>query len=174
MSPLPLHRDPKLTISDISVNNVIWSEIEPCASIVAACLPTLGPLIKNGISLQSLAKSFHSQVFKHSTSSSTTDTKRFPGSGWAAPHAPRSREWSSLEDENGAKYFTEDIELGKTGGVGVGDPVISDLSKAKMAWSQRHQNNAISDARHVDVGPQEQNPREIRVDKSFASQIEQL
>ena len=169
-----MHRDLKLTRLDISVNNVIWSEIEPCASIIAACLPTFGPLIKSGVSLQSLAKSFHSQVFKHSTSSSTTETERFPSSGWAAPHIPRSREWNNLEDENSAKDFTEDIELGNTGGFGVGGPMINDLPKAKRAWSQRHQNNATSDARHVDAGPQEQNPREIRVEKSFASQTEQL
>ena len=154
MSPLPLHRDSQLTTLDISVNNVIWSEIEPCASIVAACLPTFGPLIKNGISLQSLAKSFHSQVFKHSTSSSTTDTERLAGSGWAAPNAPRSREWSSLEDENSVKHFTEDIELGKTRGVGVRDMAIRDLPKARRAWGQRHSSLLTVKNKAYELNPQ--------------------
>lgn len=171
---LPVRRGFQLTMLDISVNNVIWSEIEPCASIIAACLPTFGPLIKSGFSLQSLAKSFHSHIFKHSPQSSTTDTERFPSSGWAAPRVPRSREWKSLGDDNSAKCTTGDIELGRTGGFAVDDPVIKDLPGAKLAWSQQHQNKFTSDARHADVKPQEQGSHGILVEKSFASQTEQL
>ena len=167
---------PGLTISDISVNNVIWSEIEPCASIIAACLPTFGPLIQNGISLQSLAKSLHSHMFKHSTSSSTTDTERLASNGWTAPHIPRLREWNSIEDENSTKVFTGDIELGKTKAHGRGDPAIKDLPRANGAWNQHDQDKTISDARHVDVGRQEQDSDSngIRIEKSFASETEQL
>ncbi|KAI1746572.1 hypothetical protein F4782DRAFT_545041 [Xylaria castorea] len=33
--------------SYVSVNNVIWAEIEGCCSIIAACLPTYAPLIRS-------------------------------------------------------------------------------------------------------------------------------
>ncbi|KAL5117423.1 hypothetical protein ACEQ8H_004739 [Pleosporales sp. CAS-2024a] len=33
--------------SNASVNNVIWAEIESCCSIIAACLPTYGPLMRS-------------------------------------------------------------------------------------------------------------------------------
>ncbi|CAJ2513881.1 Uu.00g020000.m01.CDS01 [Anthostomella pinea] len=33
--------------SYVSVNNVIWAEIESCCSVIAACLPTYGPLIRS-------------------------------------------------------------------------------------------------------------------------------
>ena len=68
---------------DVSVYNVIWSEIEPNASIVAACLPNFGPLIKSGLSLQSLARSFQSHIFKRSTTSSS-DSEHLASSGWPA------------------------------------------------------------------------------------------
>ena len=171
---LVLLHDPELTVSDISVNNVIWSEIEPCASIIAACLPTFGPLIKNGISLQSLAKSLHSHIFKHSTSSSNTDTERLASSGWNASHVPRFREWNSLEDENSTKVFTDDIELGKTEVLGRRDPAIKNLPAAQRAWNQCDRDRTKSDARRVDVGRQDQGSNEIRVEKSFASETEQL
>jgi hypothetical protein len=32
---------------DASVNNIIWAEIESCCSIIAACLPTYGPLVRS-------------------------------------------------------------------------------------------------------------------------------
>ncbi|KAI0886272.1 uncharacterized protein GGS22DRAFT_126785 [Annulohypoxylon maeteangense] len=33
--------------SYVSVNNVIWAELESCCSIIAGCLPTYGPLIRS-------------------------------------------------------------------------------------------------------------------------------
>ncbi|KAI2607959.1 hypothetical protein GGR54DRAFT_389835 [Hypoxylon sp. NC1633] len=33
--------------SYVSVNNVIWAEIETCCSVIAGCLPTYGPLIRS-------------------------------------------------------------------------------------------------------------------------------
>ncbi|KAF1976713.1 hypothetical protein BU23DRAFT_565402 [Bimuria novae-zelandiae CBS 107.79] len=33
--------------ADVSVNNIIWAEIESCCSVVAACLPTYGHLVRS-------------------------------------------------------------------------------------------------------------------------------
>ncbi|KAI4869231.1 hypothetical protein F4820DRAFT_444353 [Hypoxylon rubiginosum] len=33
--------------SYVSVNNVIWAELESCCSVIAGCLPTYGPLIRS-------------------------------------------------------------------------------------------------------------------------------
>ncbi|MCJ1232403.1 hypothetical protein MMC14_000355 [Varicellaria rhodocarpa] len=39
--------------SSVVVNTLIWSTIEPCTSIIAACLPTYGPLYRDGSSFKS-------------------------------------------------------------------------------------------------------------------------
>jgi len=53
------------------VNNLVWMAIEPCASIIAACLPTLGPLFKGKRSLGSIIRSIRSALSVRSQSSSS-------------------------------------------------------------------------------------------------------
>lgn len=42
------------------VNNLIWMTIEPCASVIAACLPTFGPLFKDARSSGFIIRSIRS------------------------------------------------------------------------------------------------------------------
>ncbi|ERF76448.1 hypothetical protein EPUS_07328 [Endocarpon pusillum Z07020] len=48
--------------STITFNCVLWSVIEPCASIIAACLPTYGPLFEEGHGLTTIFRSIASKV----------------------------------------------------------------------------------------------------------------
>ncbi|MCJ1246110.1 hypothetical protein MMC30_003315 [Trapelia coarctata] len=48
---------------------LIWSAIEPCTSIICACLPTLGPLFKGGRTPESLVNSLRSYFSNRSRSS---------------------------------------------------------------------------------------------------------
>lgn len=49
-----------LILLELSDSNALWAHIEACASIVAACLPTYGPLFGGVRSLESLVGSFRS------------------------------------------------------------------------------------------------------------------
>lgn len=100
--------------TDVSVNSVIWSEIEPCASIIAACLPTFGPMVKGGRSIPSLARSIKSHVFKRMGSTSTSSQQfgvaSLNGQPREAPKAKRA--WFQLQDRNNSTSCTGDIEQG--------------------------------------------------------------
>lgn len=52
-----------------SFNTAIWSIIEPCTSSIAACLPTYGPLFKDGRGLSTLLRSVASKLSITSSSS---------------------------------------------------------------------------------------------------------
>ena len=160
---------------DVSINLIIWSEIEPCMSIVAACLPTFGPLIQGGFSLPSLARSFQSRIFKQSTSTSTESEPRGV-SGWpASNYTPKSDgSWNRLHDENNRTPHSADVELGER--KAHNDQWLSpeEIPKAKQAWVQQ---NTPSYTGHVEMGRLEPRTQElggIRVEKSFAAQSEQL
>ncbi|KAL9620551.1 MAG: hypothetical protein Q9160_004912 [Pyrenula sp. 1 TL-2023] len=51
----------------VVANILIWSRIEPCCSVVAACLPTLGPLVRSGRDPGSLVNSIRSIFSVHSS-----------------------------------------------------------------------------------------------------------
>lgn len=94
------------------MNLVIWSEIEPCLSIIAACIPTFGPLLRNGFPLNSFASSVRSW-FKRSSSSSASlepeqlskkpksDVENLPGG---------SGRWNRLDDHSSSM---DGLELGQ-------------------------------------------------------------
>lgn len=45
ISPTGLFRQRTLFGTVTTVNTIIWGAIEPCTSVVAACLPLLGPVL---------------------------------------------------------------------------------------------------------------------------------
>ena len=57
-------------------NIIIWSRIEPCCSAIAACLPTLGPLVSGGRSPESLIHSIRSLFSTRSFSSLRGEKER--------------------------------------------------------------------------------------------------
>ncbi|KAF2705433.1 hypothetical protein K504DRAFT_460186 [Pleomassaria siparia CBS 279.74] len=64
--------------SYVSVNNIIWAEIESCCSVVAACLPTYGPIMRSlampsfmKTSIQSLLNSLKRKSTDRTSSSNT-------------------------------------------------------------------------------------------------------
>ncbi|MCJ1409838.1 hypothetical protein MMC19_003921 [Ptychographa xylographoides] len=60
--------------SDTVTYIFLWSNIEPCTSVIAACLPTLGPLLQDGRSPMSLVHSIRS--YWSNRSGSTLGRKR--------------------------------------------------------------------------------------------------
>ncbi|KAI1113332.1 hypothetical protein F5Y14DRAFT_441882 [Nemania sp. NC0429] len=61
--------------SYVSVNNVIWAEIEACCSIIAACLPTYTPLIRSFAVPAFLTSTFGS-LFTSTKRKSTVQSSR--------------------------------------------------------------------------------------------------
>ncbi|MCJ1387900.1 hypothetical protein MMC18_000743 [Xylographa bjoerkii] len=61
------------TFLDILTNSDLWANIEPCTAIVAACLPTLGPLFRNTTLFESRSLSWFSRGRAHAP--------------WSAPRA---------------------------------------------------------------------------------------
>ncbi|KAK9415008.1 putative integral membrane protein [Seiridium unicorne] len=65
--------------SYVSVNNVIWAEVESCCSIIAGCLPAYGPLIRSLSVFEFFTSIFKSLLssakHKKTTGSSTADQK---------------------------------------------------------------------------------------------------
>ncbi|CAG8948662.1 hypothetical protein HYFRA_00001782 [Hymenoscyphus fraxineus] len=58
------------------VSNIfIWSRIEPCCSVVAACLPTFGPLFENGRTPESIVASFRSVLSIRSSNNSLSTNR---------------------------------------------------------------------------------------------------
>lgn len=60
--------------SSLVVNNLIWMIIEPCASVIAACLPTFGPLFRDGRSPGSIIRSIRSVLSFRSQSSNSSSS----------------------------------------------------------------------------------------------------
>ena len=108
-----------------SVNNVIWSLIEPCVSILAACLPTFGPLVKSQLSLGSLVRSLlpssHRFYFKRSTGGSESGKESLGsrsggrGTRWMPNRAPKvatQGPWSPLPEGEEMVTYRADVERG--------------------------------------------------------------
>lgn len=111
--------------SYVSVNNVIWSLIEPCISILAACLPTFGPLVKLKFSLRSSLRSFllssHRFGFKRSDGGSRSGKEslgsRSEGrvTGWLPSRAPKvatQGPWSPLPEGEEMMNYRADVKRG--------------------------------------------------------------
>ncbi|KAI0448082.1 hypothetical protein F4803DRAFT_496430 [Xylaria telfairii] len=61
--------------SYVSVNNVIWAEIESCCSVIAACLPTYGPLIRS-LAFPAFLTSTWKSLFNSAKRKSTVESSR--------------------------------------------------------------------------------------------------
>ncbi|KAF2788807.1 hypothetical protein K505DRAFT_420871 [Melanomma pulvis-pyrius CBS 109.77] len=62
--------------SYVSVNNIIWAEIESCCSVVAACLPTYGPIMRSIAIPSSILSSIQSLLnsVKRKSTARTSDS----------------------------------------------------------------------------------------------------
>ncbi|KAI1163885.1 hypothetical protein F5B18DRAFT_651209 [Nemania serpens] len=93
--------------SYVSVNNVIWAEIECCCSVVAACLPTYGPLIR----------SFAFPTFLASTWKSLLNSAR---RGGTAQSTDQKDVWYPLSETHGnSTTVTNTSQVGLTKGDGI-------------------------------------------------------
>jgi len=74
------------------VNILIWSTIEPCVSIIAACLPTYGPLFRHGGTFKSLVSSIRSlmRTSKTSTHHGSISLADGPGGHMQASREPKA------------------------------------------------------------------------------------
>ncbi|KAI9743193.1 MAG: hypothetical protein M1818_003036, partial [Claussenomyces sp. TS43310] len=94
-------------------NCLLWSRIEPCCSVIAACLPTLWPLVQ-GRSPESLVNSVQS-VFSIRSADSLAGSRRKPqeflsdGSD-VSNRSEAKREWYRLHSPGTATV--ENVELG--------------------------------------------------------------
>jgi hypothetical protein len=92
----------------------MWDRITPCSSVIAACLPTLAPLVKGRNLLDSLIRTGQSWFsFGRSTpSSSKSNTRKATGTDNAAS-LERLHQWEALEDGNVVRQtnVTGDIPL---------------------------------------------------------------
>lgn len=83
--------------SPVMSNIIIWSRIEPCCSVVAACLPTIGPLVKGGRSPESLVHSIRSLFSMRSSLSLRGEKNRKESqegaSLYSSPSAQTRRAW---------------------------------------------------------------------------------
>lgn len=96
----------------------IWSVIEPCTSIIAACLPTLAPLLKDDRGLMSLLRSVMSMFSTSRTHSSSTgvpkrgtDQDTPQGDSAYARHAWRGLHPASTERINSTTSKENQFEL---------------------------------------------------------------
>ena len=96
----------------LSSNLSIWSVIEPCISIIAACLPTLGPLIRDGTSLQSLIRSLHLRSAKRNRSTliESNRSKRQVQDDLS----PSGRAWHKFPEDCSNTSYSVGVELGKS------------------------------------------------------------
>ena len=91
---------------DVTVSQAIWAEVEPCCSIVAACLPSLGPLAKEGHFLHSMIMSLRSLASKSSKTSSITADE-----GSASSEDLPKRPWYKMQSDANGTSSSQDIEL---------------------------------------------------------------
>ncbi|KAL9124980.1 MAG: hypothetical protein Q9217_005759 [Psora testacea] len=149
--------------SYVSVNSVIWSLIEPCVSIVAACLPTLGPLVKSKTSLRSLARSLQSHILRRSKSgvTSSEDSSHVSNgrqSDLTANSKPQGP-WSPLPDAHYKTTPKDDIEL-----------AISHPEWGTNSAQRVH----VGRAEDSQTRTEPSDTRQIYVESSFASKLEAL
>ncbi|KAA6408787.1 MAG: integral membrane [Lasallia pustulata] len=98
--------------SYVAVNMLIWSEIEPCASIIAGCLPTFGPLVTGGHSIPNLARSIKFHIFKRMGSISNLPQQSNIGFPDSQPNEEFKvrRAWFQLQNKANTTLHTGDIE----------------------------------------------------------------
>lgn len=90
--------------SYVSVNNVIWAEIESCCSIIAACLPTYGPLIPY-LALPTVLTSRWKSLFNSANRKSTTQSSR----------SDQKDVWYPLSENHGnSTIVTNNSQIGLT------------------------------------------------------------
>ena len=101
----------------------IWSDIEPCCSIIAACLPTLGPLFREGRSPESLVSSILSKISSRNVSKSRFSTKQQIHSGSndsrGFDSAEAKQQWQNMQNKmpninSRPAVSTADVEKGRT------------------------------------------------------------
>ena len=82
-----------LTFAAITYYCFIWSVIEPCMSIIAACLPASAPLINSSVhgGFGTWIRSFKS-LFSQSRSGQGSNKNQSPGSSNSPPMAKNSNE----------------------------------------------------------------------------------
>lgn len=111
----------KTEFSYVSVNILIWGEIESCCSIIAACLPTYGPMLKNFKIFKSLARGFTSVISlfnsRRTQASSLGRLRRSAGNGSATAGDSTSAsdvqgDWYPLKDANNVTIVPQDVESG--------------------------------------------------------------
>lgn len=114
--------------SALTTQNFIWSRIEPCASIIAACLPTYGPLIPKGHFLASIIRSAISLVTLGSAGSKSSkhNTGEGPSSNAIVPVklSESKRSWSKLSNvESQQGNDNDDIQkiMGTPNGIHVSE-----------------------------------------------------
>ena len=69
-------------IPDVSVNNVIWAQVESCCSVIAGCLPTYGPLIRSSSFSEFVSSVFKSLLKSLKRKSTTWSSKRDQTDAW--------------------------------------------------------------------------------------------
>lgn len=102
--PLSLHRHLGLILfynTGIVVSNTIWSFIECCTSILAACLPTLAPLFRGNRQLDSLIRSIRSMLSLQSDASKRT----FDRDGPIRNDHPNDNPWRELTSNPNHKTY---------------------------------------------------------------------
>ncbi|KAL8814116.1 MAG: hypothetical protein Q9191_008573, partial [Dirinaria sp. TL-2023a] len=137
----------------ISSNLSIWSVIEPCISIIAACLPTLGPLIRDGVSLLSLARRLQQRFLKRSRANYIESDR-----GTGPVHRTLSssgRAWHKFQEDCSNTSYSVEVELGKP-------------ARPQEACFLK----AIRLGDGMDDDDSEE-PSSIRVDRSFGTESEQ-
>lgn len=105
----------------ITVDAQLWSILEPSASIIAACLPTYGPLIK-GRNLTSMVRSARSflSISSHSHRSHSRSTGDSGGSpsrekdSASDHHDPMSDSWNRNQLRPDARTHKTDVEANLT------------------------------------------------------------
>ncbi|KAL8757889.1 MAG: hypothetical protein Q9184_004098 [Pyrenodesmia sp. 2 TL-2023] len=106
----------------ITVNSSLWSKLEPSASIIAACLPTYGPLLKNrtlGSMFKSAASFFSLRSRSRGSAASSSDPSKVHRSEEYNKGGLVNHSWHELRPHN---YDHETkIEAGSTRSHGEAD-----------------------------------------------------
>jgi hypothetical protein len=94
---------------DVSVNVLIWGEIESCCSIIAACLPSYGPLLQGSNFLKPLMRGLSSVLSmlnsRRTQASSIMSFRRV----YEASATTTSKESASASDIQGSWYPLKDV-----------------------------------------------------------------
>lgn len=89
-------RDASTLYTQTVTNTILWTFTECCTSIIAACLPTLAPLLRDSRKLDSVIRTVRSRLGLRSSTSRITSSDRHPRTGNAR----------SFQNNNAASYDT--------------------------------------------------------------------